>query len=146
MLFRSFETIIHEADEEASLPSSFVRQNTRSSGVVTYMHRTGPGFFAEQGLVYQDMVYVYDLELPPDMVPTPRDDEVKEFYLMGVEEVREAMGRGEFKPNSAVVMLDFLVRQGLVTEENEGDFVEICTRMRRRLPFPVTGMGWKRKG
>jgi hypothetical protein len=37
--------------------------------------------------------------------------------------------------NSAVVMIDFLVRHGVVTVENEEGFVEMGMRMHRRLPF-----------
>lgn len=90
-----------------------------------------------------DLVYVYDLEVGPDIVPTPKDGEVKEFYLMGIEEVKRALKRGEFKTNSAVVMVDFFVRQGFVTAEEvgEGVLVEVSQRMHRRLPFPVSAMG-----
>lgn len=133
-----FETIVHEADEEASLPESFVRRKAKSCGVLTYIHLTDESFFAEQGLVMPDIVHVYDLELDSDVVPMPKDDEVKEFYCLSVPDIQANLKAGAFKPNSAVVMIDFFIRHGIITPENEEDFTEICMRMHRRLPFPVS--------
>ncbi|KAF2126599.1 hypothetical protein P153DRAFT_81119 [Dothidotthia symphoricarpi CBS 119687] len=133
-----FSTIVHEADEEASLSEVVVRRDVKATGVLTYMHSTDHSFFAEKDLVIPDMLYVYDLELATNMVPIPKDDEVKEFYLMDIEEVEKALRSGEFKVNSAVVMIDFFIRHGIVTEENEQDYEEICMRMHRRLPFPMS--------
>jgi len=99
------------------------------------MNVTGEGFPGEKGLVTPDFVYVYDIELPRDVVPRPRDDEVSGFMLMSLEDVRAALLREEFKPDSAAVLVDFLVRHGVVTAENEPDFVEISMRLHRRLPF-----------
>jgi hypothetical protein len=70
-------------------------------------------------------------------VPVPRDGEVEGFELMGVEEVRVALAEGRFKPNCSVVLLDFLVRHGVLTPENESDYVEIVSRLHRRLEFPM---------
>ena len=35
-----------------------------------------------------DTVFVYDLELPVDFVPTPHDGEVSAYYLWGMDKVR----------------------------------------------------------
>jgi hypothetical protein len=45
------------------------------------------------------------------------------------------MTRGEFKPSCAAVMMDFFVRHGFITAENEVDYVEIVSRLHRKLPF-----------
>jgi 8-oxo-dGTP pyrophosphatase MutT (NUDIX family) len=127
------DCIVAEADEEASLDSRFVRQNARVAGLVTYVRHN-----AKFGSITPVVLYVYDLELPPDMVLTPKDGEVAEFYLWEVEEVKEAMLREEFKPNCNLVMLDFFIRHGIVTPENEVNFVDIATRLRRSLPVPTT--------
>ena len=92
---------------------------------------------AEAGLVCPDVVYCYDMEVGADVVPVPGDEEVEEFLLMDVEEVKWAMLGGEFKDNCALVMLDFFVRKGILTQEGEGDFVEIVQRMHRRLPVRI---------
>lgn len=149
------ECIVHEALEEASLPEPFVRAHVRACGAITYVTQTGSGGGADTdmdqqasvggydaGLCVPDVIYVYDLEVPPAqadaMVPKPGDDEVEAFYLWDVDRVKRAMLDGEFKANTALVMIDFMVRHGIVTDENEKDYLEIVTRLRRRLPVPLT--------
>ncbi|KXT17522.1 hypothetical protein AC579_3229 [Pseudocercospora musae] len=129
------QTIIEESDEEASLPEELIRKHARCRGVVSHMSLTGPLFPGEKGLVCPDYVYVYDIELPLNIVPKPQDDEVSGFTSMTVEEVSRAMLNGEFKPDAAAVIVEFFIRHGIVTPENEPNFVEINMRLHRRLPF-----------
>jgi 8-oxo-dGTP pyrophosphatase MutT (NUDIX family) len=130
-----FQTIVEEADEEASLPEALIRQKARCRGVISHMNVTGKDFPGEQGLVTPDYVYVYDIELPEDVIPKPHDDEVSNFTLMSAEELQAALLREEFKPDSAAVLIDFLIRHEIITPDNEPDFVEISMRLHRRLPF-----------
>jgi len=130
-----FETIVEEADEEASLPEDLIRWHARSRGVISHIGVTGKGFPGEQGLVVPDYIYVYDIELPSDIIPKPHDDEVSSFECLKVEEVQAALLREEFKPDSAAVLINFFIIHGILTAENEPDFVEISTRLHRRLPF-----------
>ncbi|EME83813.1 uncharacterized protein MYCFIDRAFT_44275 [Pseudocercospora fijiensis CIRAD86] len=129
------QTIIEESDEEASLPEHLIRKHAKCRGVVSHMSLTGSLFPGEKGLVCPDYVYVYDIELPPDTIPKTHDDEVSGFTSMTVEEVGRAMLNGEFKPDAAAVILEFFIRHGIVTPENEPNFVEINMRLHRRLPF-----------
>ncbi|KAI1780394.1 NUDIX hydrolase domain-like protein [Hypoxylon cercidicola] len=129
------ETVIREADEEASLPEDLVRERVRPVGVITYISVTGSDFPGEKGLVVPLINYVHDLELPGDVVPKPNDDEVEQFYCMTVEEVQKALLNGEFKADSAVVLIEFCIRHGIITADNEKDFIEMNMRIHRRLPF-----------
>jgi len=135
----AFECLVREAGEEASLPASLVRENAKPHGSVSYFHIRDARAGGETGLLQPEVEYVYDMEVGEDVVLQPRDGEVETFYLWGVERVREALGRGEFKPNCAVVMVDFLVRHGCLTGENERDFERVVGRLRRELPFPMGG-------
>jgi 8-oxo-dGTP pyrophosphatase MutT (NUDIX family) len=141
-----FECIVREAAEEASLPEELVRRKARSVGAVTYFHVRDERAGGETGLLMPECQFVYDLDLTPErqadgkdmereVTPKPEDGEVEGFELMGVSEVKDAMRKGEFKPNCAVVLLDFFVRHGLITAEDEEGFVEICGRLHRRLEF-----------
>jgi isopentenyldiphosphate isomerase len=87
--------------------------------------------------VQPEVEYVYDIKLPADVVPKPNDTEVEEFCLLTVEETKKALANGEFKPNCAVVLIDFFLRHGILTPENEKDFLQIITRIHRRLEFPT---------
>jgi len=131
-----FESLVREAHEEASLPASLVRSKVSSHGTITYIYVRDSRAGGEIGLLQPECEYIYDLELPEDVVPQPSDGEVDEFYLWTVEEVQEAMARGEFKPNCAMVLLDFFIRHGILTEKNEKHYEEIKTRLHRKMDFP----------
>lgn len=140
----AFETplqnMIREAQEEASLPPDLVTQNIKATGVITYISSFAGIPDGKEAYVCPDIVYVYDLEVGRHVTPRPQDEEVKEFYLLSVEEIQESLRKGEFKTNSAVVMLDFFIRHGIITADNERDYVEIVQRMHRQLPFPTTSV------
>ena len=132
-----FESLVRECAEEASLQEELVRSKAKACGTVTYFHIRTEKAGGEARLLQPECQYVYDLELPEDVIPKPGDDEVEEFYLWSVDEVKGAMARGEFKPNCALVVLDFFVRHGVLTSENEKDYIEIVSRLHRRLEFPT---------
>ncbi|GAA5895233.1 hypothetical protein JCM6882_006623 [Rhodosporidiobolus microsporus] len=131
-------SIIRECAEEASLPPSFVAPRIQAAGVLVYNYRTAEGY------IQPEVQYVYDLKLPPPeqgegaVKPTtnPEDGEVESFELLELEEVVKRMVDGEFKPNCALVLIDFFLRRGLLTFESDARFLEIATRLRRRLVLP----------
>lgn len=133
---KPFESLVREAQEEASLPEEIVRRDTKAAGTVTYFHIRDRRAGGETGLLQPECQYVYDLELAEDVVPKPGDDEVAGFELKTVEEVEQAMRNGEFKPNCALVLLDFLVRHGFVDADEPG-YIEIVARLHRRFEFPT---------
>ncbi|KAF5023882.1 hypothetical protein F66182_4041 [Fusarium sp. NRRL 66182] len=121
-----------ESAEEACLPPDLVSSHVEPTGVITLAN-----IDERSELFHSDIIYVFDLEMPTHVVPRPGDDEVDEFVLMECSEVVRRMLEGEFKPNVCPVMIDFLVRRGYITKENEGDFEDICRRLRRRIPVPM---------
>jgi 8-oxo-dGTP pyrophosphatase MutT (NUDIX family) len=127
-----FDCIVAEANEEASLPTAFVKGNAKAVGAVTYVAES-----KKSGCIQPTVLYVYDLELPDYMAPVPKDEEVFAFYLWSVEEVTEAMMRREFKPNCCLVMIDFFIRHGIISQENEADYLELTSRIHRQLPVPM---------
>lgn len=132
-----FESLVRECAEEASLPEELVRERVKPCGTVTYCYIRDERAGGEIDLLQPEVQYVYDLELPETTILKPGDDEVEEFYLWSVQEVQEALARGEFKPNCSLVALDFLVRHGILTSENEGDYIDIVSRLHRKLEFPT---------
>ncbi|RGP76097.1 hypothetical protein FLONG3_5488 [Fusarium longipes] len=121
-----------ESTEEACLPPDLVSKHVEPADAITLANIN-----TKSKLFHSDIIYVFDLELPSHVIPRPGDDEVEEFVLMECGEVVERMLKGEFKPNVCPVMIDFLVRKGFITEENEEDFEEIQRRLRREIPVPI---------
>ncbi|KAK1777230.1 hypothetical protein QBC45DRAFT_417275 [Copromyces sp. CBS 386.78] len=146
-----WECIIREAVEEAgsALTDEFVRSHAKPAGTVTWLNisdsRAGEG---QEGLINPGVLYVYDLELPDQGInfhfqPVPGD--IESWMIMNTAEVMAALKRFEFKPSCAMVMIDFLVRHGVITEENEEDYVEIVSRLHRLLPLPTSSRRERQK-
>ncbi|KAK3353532.1 NUDIX hydrolase domain-like protein [Lasiosphaeria hispida] len=133
-----FECIIREADEEASLPEEVVRKHATEVGTITYIFVTDERSGGEPGYIYPECQWVYDLELPADesIIPEPKDGEVHSFALCTVEEIQEQLAQGMWKPNCALVMLDFFLRHGILTPENEPHYEELRARAHRPIHFP----------
>ncbi|KAL1651319.1 hypothetical protein SLS58_000658 [Diplodia intermedia] len=126
---KPLDCIVREAAEEASLPEDYTRSNIISCGALSYqMSQTDDG---QPGCQHQ-VQYLFEMELGQGTVPVPCDGEAEEFKLMSLEEVVGALRRGEFKLNCAMTWMDFLIRHGHVTDENEENLVEICSRLHRK--------------
>lgn len=130
--------IIREAGEEAGLAPDTVREKAMAAGTVSWVNISDERAGGEVGLVNPGILYVFDLEVGPEAHFQPVEDDIQSFSLMGLDEVLSALRRGEFKPSCAMVMLDFLVRHGIVTSENEHDYDEIVSRLHRKLPFKTS--------
>ncbi|XP_060528184.1 uncharacterized protein LOC132703124 [Cylas formicarius] len=111
------ETACKEAMEEASIPSNLLK-NLVSAGCVSFF------FESERGL-FPNTEFVFDLELPFDFVPENADGEVETFEILPVEKCVEKILAPDFKTTSAPVVLDFLIRHGIVTPENESEYLKI---------------------
>lgn len=81
-------------------------------------------FESERGL-FPNTEFVFDLELPLDFIPENADGEVETFELLPAEQCLEKLFCADFKTTSVPVALDFLIRHGLVTPENEKEFIRV---------------------
>ena len=96
----ALECIVKEAGEEASLEEGFVREHARSVGFISYFYVRSKNAGGEVGLLQPEVQYLYDLEVSEDgPVPKPNDDEVEQHFLMDVDQVKEELAKGTFKPN-----------------------------------------------
>ncbi|KAK9324039.1 NUDIX hydrolase domain-like protein [Lipomyces orientalis] len=133
-----FDTLIKECGEEAGFDSDLIIQRARSVGNVSYYYIRTSSAGGESGFSQPEVQYCYDLELAEDTPPPrPVDGEAEDFYLWDLERVKEELAAGNYKPNTALVTLDFLVRHGVITPENEPSYLEITSRMHRYLEHPL---------
>lgn len=121
--------IVREVYEETGISTDFTRTHIRSCGTVTYQMSTlndgRPG-------CQHHCQFVFELELPANMIPTPNDGEVECFSLMSLLEVQEALISHEFTPNRTLTYLAHFVRRGFVNSENEAEIIEVCSRLHRK--------------
>ena len=119
------ETLLKEGEEEASVPASVMSQAI-SAGAVSYRMETALG-------IRDDVLFVFDLEMPADFVPKNRDGELVHFELMPVSTVLERIREtSDFKFNVNLVILDFAVRHGLLRPDDP-EYLDVATGLHRPL-------------
>ena len=117
------DNVRKECEEEASLPPEVVAA-VRPAGLVSYRYTTRKGLSTK-------VLATYDVEMPAGLVPICADGEVEEFALLPIPEVLQSIREKLplWKPNSALVVVDFAVRHGFVSPDEPG-FVEIIHLLR----------------
>jgi Domain of unknown function (DUF4743)/NUDIX domain len=119
------ETLLKEGEEEASIPRSLLKR-AMPAGAVSYRMETRLG-------IRDDVLFVYDLEMPRDFLPENRDGEIVHFELMPAPEVLKLIrATSDFKFNVNLVMLDFAVRHGLL-RPGDPEYLEVATGLHRPL-------------
>lgn len=103
------ETAVKEAAEEAGLNADLASKLV-SAGSVSFLHRT------ERGL-HPNTEFVFDLELPESFVPHNTDGEVGGWTLVPVDMIVEVVCSDKFKITSVPVVVDFLMRHGLLNPD-----------------------------
>ncbi len=125
------ETLLKESEEEADL-SAAIAGGAVPVGAVTYRTERSEG-------LRRDVLYVFDLELPADIVPRNTDGEISEFYLWPLERVIETVrDSDEFKFNCALIVIDFLIRHGHIGPD-EPDYLHLVHGL-RSLALPGRGL------
>ena len=119
------ETLLKEGEEEASIPRSLMSRAI-SAGAVSYRMETRLG-------IRDDVLFVYDLEMPADFVPENRDGEIVHFEVMPVSAVLERIRTtSDFKFNVNLVILDFALRHGLLSPDDP-EYLDVATGLHRPL-------------
>lgn len=77
------------------------------------------------------------MKIGTDFIRKPGDNEVELITLFNVEGLKKAMGNGDFNPANGCIVFDFFVRHGILTFENEENYIEIVSRLHRSHDFPT---------
>ena len=102
-----WETLAKEADEEASVSAELIAQAV-PVGLLSYAMDRPEG-------LRRDRLHCYDLMLPDDFQPHPRDGEVEAFELWPLPAVLDEVQRtNAFKFNVNLVLIDLFMRNGLL--------------------------------
>ena len=118
-------TLFKEAEEEAGIPPALV-ERARPAGAVSYRMETELG-------IRDDVLFVYDLELPADFTPLNSDGEIVHFELTPADKVVERVrSTDDFKFNVNLVILDFAIRHGLIGVDDP-EYLDVATGLYRPL-------------
>jgi 8-oxo-dGTP pyrophosphatase MutT (NUDIX family) len=105
------ENLCKEAKEEAGIDADLAR-SAQPVGTISY-------HIARAGGMRNDTLYLFDLELPDGYTPQNTDGEVASFTLMPVAEVAKIIhDTDKFKFNCNLVIIDFLMRNGIITHDH----------------------------
>lgn len=102
--------VLEEALTEAGISKAWQKQ-LQTIGQVSYLLETPAG-------ITPDVMFTYDMPLPEDFEPTPDGNEIKTFHCMPIQAVIELLSETQrVKYNSALVMIDFLIRHNIITAD-----------------------------
>lgn len=105
------ENLRKECFEEASMPAALADRAV-PVGAISYCRDSDRG-------LKPDVIYCYDLELDLEFEPRCNDNEVAGFFLWPVQQVMAVVAESdEFKLNCNLVIIDFLIRHGLLGPEH----------------------------
>jgi hypothetical protein len=119
------ETLLKEGEEEASLPRSLTGRAV-PAGAVSYRMENELG-------IRDDVLFVFDLEMPTDFVPKNQDGEIVHFELIPASAVLDRVrASADFKFNVNLVILDFALRHGLLRPDDP-EYLDVATGLHRPL-------------
>jgi hypothetical protein len=119
------ETLLKEGEEEASIPRNLT-SDALPAGVVSYRMESELG-------VRDDVLFVFDLEMPADFVPKNQDGEIAHFELMPASAVLDRVRTSDdFKFNVNLVILDFALRHGILRPDDQ-EYLDVATGLHRPL-------------
>jgi 8-oxo-dGTP pyrophosphatase MutT (NUDIX family) len=117
------DNLVKEAWEEAGLPADMALRAV-PVGAITYLMEQDKG-------LKPDVLFLYDLELPPDFVPHNTDGEVERFELWPIARVAESVrDSDDWKFNVNLTVIDFLIRHGWLTPEHP-EYLDLCRGLRK---------------
>jgi isopentenyldiphosphate isomerase len=111
------ETVLKEAGEEAGIPGALARR-AHAAGAIRYRIELPEG-------MRDEVLFVYDIQLPTDFVPRNTDGEVEDFRVLSAREcLRLVRETDQFKYDVNLVLIDFGLRHGLIVPE-EPDYLAL---------------------
>ncbi len=117
------DNMVKECGEEAGVPED-IAQTAIPVGMISYTHQPPEG-------CKPDQMFCYDLEVPESFTPAPVDGEVESFHLWPIAKVAEIVrDSAEFKFNCNLVVIDFLIRHGVLNPDTEPDYTAILHGLR----------------
>lgn len=101
------DNLVKECAEEAAIPADLARRAV-PVGAISYCTERPEG-------LRRDVLFNYDLALPEDFTPRNTDGEVESFLCRPISQVIDIVrDTDDFKFNCALVVIDFLLRRGLI--------------------------------
>lgn len=106
-----WDTLLKEGAEEAAMTPEILAA-AQSAGQIRYRLGVPEG-------MRDDILFLYDLELPADFMPRNTDGEFDSFELMPIGQCLELVaGSDQFKFNVNLTVIDFALRHGMIAPDH----------------------------
>jgi len=115
------ETMVKEAWEEAGITAAMMKP-VKCAGAVRVEYTVPEG-------LHREILYVHDLWLQEHFVPVNQDGEVAALHCLPAAEVVEAILSGEFTLDAGAVMVESLIRNGIMQPEDP-DYLDMIRLLR----------------
>ena len=116
------DNVAKEAAEEASVPAH-IAARAHPVGAISYVMESPQG-------LKPDTMFCFDMELPDDFAPVNADGEIDGFQRLPVREVARIVDEtSEFKFNCNLVVIDFLIRHGIIPPDHP-DYLDLLKGLR----------------
>jgi 8-oxo-dGTP pyrophosphatase MutT (NUDIX family) len=123
--YSAWETVLKEAQEEAGIPEALAIR-AHAAGAIRYRIELPDG-------MRDEVLFVYDIQLPTEFVPRNTDGEVEDFRLLSAREcLRLVRETDQFKYDVNLVLIDFGLRHGLIVP-GEPDYLALLEGLRGSL-------------
>jgi 8-oxo-dGTP pyrophosphatase MutT (NUDIX family) len=118
------DNLLKEAAEEAGIAPALAG-SAIPVGAITYCMEEGFG-------LKRDTLFLYDLAMPDGVIPVAVDGEVEHFTLRATQDLVDQLRQGfAFKFNVALVLIDFMLRRGLLSPDDEPDYLALVEGLHR---------------
>ncbi len=108
-----FQTMQKEALEEAFINEE-LSKNAKFREIIHYQSYNQSSYH-----IRNDYLYIFDLKLPKGFTPFNQDNENQAFLLLENKELKSKLyNTDDFKFNSELVVLSYLIRNQLIDDEN----------------------------
>ena len=123
--YGAWETLLKEAAEEADMPEALTVR-AHAAGAIRYRTELPEG-------MRDDVLFLYDIETPPDFTPRNTDGEIEDFRILSARDcLRLVRETDAFKFNVNLVLIDFGLRRGLIAPEDR-DYLALVEGLRGSL-------------
>ncbi|KAH8596156.1 hypothetical protein B0O99DRAFT_707325 [Bisporella sp. PMI_857] len=112
----------------------------KSAGTVTWFGIFDGDDEWEKGLLAPTIHYVYDVEVPRGKQFNTGGHNDCSWTEYNAEDVKTLLIEGQIENGTfghGLVLLDFMVRHGIVNAENDPHFAHLIPRLHRQLEFPI---------
>lgn len=127
------QAMVSECIEEAGINKDYADKHMIAASAVSYT-----GFNDDKWGLKRDVLFCFDLQVPNDFEPVPVDGEMESFKKVRVAKLIELLREpileendsdNLWKPNVGVVLIDFLLRRGML-DADDPSFLELAGALR----------------